>query len=94
MGMECPRGHGRQNVLVNITPDASNPRKASDIVAYKLGCGCVVGGEEYEMFKTAVDKIDRVRSDAIRKIDEQSRQQKGAAYSIFVTKRGGANHAE
>ncbi len=84
VGAECPNGHGRQNIVVLITPDASNPRKASDVVAWKLACGCVVGGAEYEQFKAAVAEIELDRADAIRKIEESARKQKAAAYTGFV----------
>ena len=86
MGAECPNGHGRRNIVVLITPDASNPRKASDVVAWKLACGCVVGGEEYEQFKAAVAEIELDRMSAIREIDEDARKKKAAAYTGFVLK--------
>lgn len=84
MGAECPNGHGRQNIVVLITPDASNPKKMSDVVAWKLACGCVVGGAEYEQFKEAVAEIELDRMNAIRGIDETARKQKAAAYTGFV----------
>lgn len=93
MGAECPNGHGRQNVIVQITGDHSDPKKASEVVAWKLQCGCTVGGKEYEEFKAASSKIDLDRSEAIRKINETARQKKAAAYEGFVLARSDA-HAE
>lgn len=93
MGAECPNGHGRQNIVVLITPDASNPRKMSEVVAQKLACGCVVGGEAYEQFKAAAAKVELNRVNAIRKIEEDARKQKAAAYRGFVLNRE-ASHAE
>jgi len=84
MGAECPNGHGRQNVVVLITADHSNPEKMSDVVAQKLACGCVVGGKEYEQFKAAVATIELDRANAIRGIDEDARKRKAAAYTGFV----------
>lgn len=84
MGAECPNGHGRQNIVVLITPDASNPKKMSDVVAWKLACGCVVGGAEYEQFKAAVGQIELDRMNAIRGIEDEARKKKAAAYTGFV----------
>lgn len=94
MGMECPHGCGRQRVAVNITADASNPKKASDVVARKLTCGHVVGGEEYEQFQKVAADIETTRSNAIRKIEEDARKRKAAAYANYVVNRGGGKHAE
>jgi len=88
MGAECPNGHGRQNIVVLITADGSNPRKMSDVVAQKLACGCVVGGTEYEQFKAAAAKIDLERVNAIRAAEENARKKKAAAYQGFVVKGG------
>jgi hypothetical protein len=88
MGAECPNGHGRQNIVVLITPDGSNPRKMSDVVAWKLACGCVVGGAEYEQFKEAVATIELNRAVALRRIEEDVRKKKAAAYTGFVMKGG------
>jgi hypothetical protein len=63
----------------------------SDVVAYKLACGCVVGGEEYEQFKMAAAKIELDRANAIRAIEEGARKKKAAAYQGFVLKGGIAN---
>lgn len=84
MAIECPNGHGRRDIIVNITPDASNPRKASDVVARKLACGCVVGGEEYEEFRALAAEIELERVNAVRVIEEAASRKKSAAYNTFV----------
>lgn len=84
MGMECPKGHGRQNVVVNLTADGSNPLRAGDILAQKLACGCVVGGEQYEKFKAAVAEIEATRVTAWQDIEEEARQRKAAVYQAFL----------
>lgn len=94
MGMECPNGHGRQNVVRNITADGGDPVKASEIVAKKLACGCVVGGEDYEKFREAVEAIDLDRTNAVRKIEEAARKKKATAYNTYVVKHGGGENAE
>ena len=91
MGAICPNGHGRQNIVHNLTADGSAPKKSEDVIAWKLACGCVVGGAEYEAFRTASAKIDLERIEAIRKIEEDSLRKKSAAYSGFVVQRGGKN---
>lgn len=94
MAIECPEGHGRQNVIVNITADGSNPIKMSDVVAKRLACGCVVGGEEYEQFRQATAEIEVERQTAIKKINEVARKKKGSAYKNFVALKRGDEHAE
>ncbi len=88
MGAECPNGHGRQNIIVMITADASNPNKASDVVAWKLECGCVVGGESYAAFQKAASAAELVRADAVRKADTEAQKSKAAAYAAFVLSEG------
>jgi len=85
MGMECPNGHGRQNVVVNLTADGRNPVKAAQVMAHRLACGCVVGGEQYEKFKEAVTEIETGVSIAVRDLEEDARQRKAAVYQAFVT---------
>lgn len=94
MGMECPYGCGRQRVAVYITADASNPRTMRDVVAFKLTCGHVVGGEDYEKFQTLAREIELERTSAVRKIEEESRKKKATAYQNFVVAREGVKHAE
>lgn len=94
MGMECPYGCGRQRVAVNITADGSNPVKMSEVVAFRLTCGHVVGGEDYEVFRKIAQAADAERADAVRKIEEETRQKKATAYQNFVVARGGQKHAE
>lgn len=94
MGMECPYGCGRQRVAVYITADGSNPIRMSEVVAYRLTCGHVVGGEDYEKFRTLASKIDAERASAIRAIEEKARGDKATAYQSFVVQRGGIKHAE
>ena len=94
MGMECPYGCGRQRVAVYITADASNPKTMKDVVAYKLTCGHVVGGEDFVKFQEAATAIEVERTAAIRKIEEEARKKKATAYSNFVVGRGGTNYAE
>lgn len=94
MSIECPNGHGRQNIIVNLTADGSNPIYADQIVARKLACGCVVGGEEFEAFQKASIAIDIERANAIRQIEEEAQKKKAAAYQGYVVARRGEKHAE
>jgi len=85
--MECPKGHGRQNIQVMLTADGRDPTKAAQVMAYRLACGCVVGGEQYEKFKLAVTEIENNISIAVRDLEEDARQKKAAVYQAFVTGR-------
>jgi len=80
MGMECPNGHGRQNVILNITPNASATARAKDVVAKKLACGCVIGGEEYNEFLDAIHKIDIEEQHAIEQIHKANANKRAASY--------------
>lgn len=87
MAMECPNGHGRQNVHVNLTLDGSNPLRATDIIAQKLACGCVVGGEQYTQFQATIMKINSDKVMALQEIEENTSQRKAAAYQAFREKK-------
>lgn len=82
MGMECPYGHGRQPVVLNMTVDGQGAIHPDQILAQRLGCGCVVGGEDYDKFlkaretlvnQAARDKlaIDKTAQDKIAAIWQQ-----------------------
>lgn len=89
MGMECPYGCGRQNVVQYLTVDGTNPSTMSEVIAYRLGCKHVVGGVEYEKFVQEARKVDAEKAAAIRAVEEEARIRKAAAYAAFVTSRGG-----
>lgn len=93
MGAECPNGHGRQNIIVNITADGSPPQHPEDVIAQKLACGCVVGGEEYTRFQEAVQKVSAEEANALAAVRKNAQAKKAAAYRQFVLN-GGQNNAE
>jgi len=90
MALECPNGHGRQNVIQNITADYSSTAKASDVVAKKLQCGCVVGGEEYNAFLETVHKINSEEAVAVAKAKKVSADRRANAYKGLVTSNKGS----
>ncbi len=94
MGMECPKGHGRQAIVQMITADGKNPTKMSQVIAHRLACGCVVGGEAYEKFKAAVAEIESEVATQVRDLEETARQKKAAVYQAYITGKGGQKHAE
>lgn len=88
MGAECPNGHGRQNIVRNITADGDAPRKPEDIVARKLACGCVIGNREFKRFQEAVTALEQERAEKALEIDEWFADQKAAAYKSIVVRAG------
>jgi hypothetical protein len=88
MGMECPNGHGRQAVILNITPDAASTARARDVVAKKLKCGCVVGGEEYNEFLEAIHRIDTEEQLAVEKLRKANTNKRAAAYKGMLKPQG------
>ena len=90
MGAECPNGHGRKNVIGNITADGSAPVKSSDVIAQKLECGCVVGGADYEEFQKNVLDIRNKEKVAIAAVKENARKALGAAFKAHNEHKGDA----
>jgi hypothetical protein len=87
MGAECPNGHGRQNIIANITADGSAPIKNSDVIASKLHCGCVVGGADFEQFQLDVLKIRTEEKKGITAAKETARKAIGAAFKGYTEHR-------
>lgn len=89
MALECPNGHGRQNVVQNITPNFAPTAKAADVVARKLSCGCVVGGEEYNAFLETVHKINSDEAIAVAAAQKASANKRSSAYKALLTAKKG-----
>lgn len=86
MGSECPNGHGRQFIVANITPDGLPPKRATDVVAIRLKCGCIVGGPEYKTFLEAVAAAAAKEAEAIQTARKAAQDAKATAFKAFVTK--------
>lgn len=86
MAVECPNSHGRQNVVANITADGLPPKRAQDVVAMRLKCGCVVGGEEFTAFQAAVAKAAEDEALAIQAARKKAQDKKAQAFKTFVSK--------
>jgi len=91
MGAECPNGHGRQRIVQNITVDGNAPRRAEDIIARKLACGCVLQSGPFEAFQEAVGKVKEWKARQIMRISGEATARMGAAYAEFVQDKGDAN---
>ena len=57
MGRICPECNTYQPQVRVITADFKPARKAEDVIAVELGCGHVIGEEEYKAFAAARQKI-------------------------------------
>ncbi len=88
--MECPNGHGRQSVIQNITPDFASTARAKDVVAKKLKCGCVVGGDEYQDFLETIHAINAEEQLAFEAIRKANASKRSAAYKGMLTAQQGA----
>lgn len=86
MSLECPNGHGRQDVVYNITKDGLPARKAEDVLARRLRCNCVVGGEEYNEFLMNIQKIDEEEKAAFQALKRKTQEKKSKAYTAFAQK--------
>lgn len=84
MGAICPYGCGYQPIQANITASGEPAFRASEVIAQRLRCGHVIGGEEYEEFMQSVKEIDREAYEKIQEIEKEARQKKAAlAKEIF-----------
>lgn len=90
MALECPNGHGRQNVVQNITPNFAATARAADVVAKKLACGCVVGGEEYNAFLETVHKINAQEAVAVAAAKKVTAEKRATAYKALLSANKGA----
>lgn len=68
MGMFCPECGKREAVVANITADGVGARKAEDVIAHRLACGHVVGGEAYTEFIKQAEGIRQETRDRIMNI--------------------------
>lgn len=90
MALECPNGHGRQNVVQNITPNFAPTARAADVVAKKLACGCVVGGKEYKAFLETVHKINEAEAVEVAEAKAAAAEKRASAYQGLIAAKQGA----
>jgi len=84
MGAICPEGCGYQPIQQNITATGMPARKAEDVIAQRLRCGHVIGGEEYTDFLKEVNKINKDTHKRVTEIELSAKNAKAAlAKKIF-----------
>jgi hypothetical protein len=93
MGMYCPECGKRQAVVANITADGVGARKAEDVIAHRLACGHVVGGEEYTEFIKLAEGIRQETQDAIMRIRNRAKGKVAALWKNMAdeAKEAGTN---
>ena len=84
MGMDCPECGTRQAVVGHVTVDGLPPKSADDVIASRLACGHVVGGEDYDELVATVRKIDARCAERILLAKKEARNAKTAAYKAHV----------
>lgn len=84
MGMICPECGERVAVVGHITINGLPPKSAEDVIASRLACGHVVGGEDYEALVEQVRKIDLKKIEKIAFATKEARNAKTAAYKAHV----------
>lgn len=87
MGVECPNGHGWQPQVAIITKDGLGVKKASEVIAKRLGCGCVVGGDEYKDFITQSSQIDQDSALKIFAIRQDAQAKKASLWKTITAKK-------
>ncbi len=83
MSLECPNGHGRQNVVANINVEGKPIVKGDDVHIMKLACGCQVGGPKYQDFLVKVGELRKAESAAIMALREKTRLSIGAEFQRY-----------
>lgn len=84
MGKICPECGERSAVVGHITVNGLPPKSPEDVIASRLKCGHVVGGEDYEALVEQVRKIDVRKVEKITLANKQARNEKTAAYKAHV----------
>ena len=72
MSMICPECGKRSPVVGAITIDGLGARRSEDVIARRLGCGHVVGGEEYTRFLALRQEISIQARGEILKIEKRA----------------------
>lgn len=80
MGMFCPECGKRSAVVASITADGLGARKAEDVIAHRLACGHVVGGEEYTEFIKQAEAIRQETQDSILRIRARAKAKVAALW--------------
>jgi len=83
MGRMCPECNTYQPVVKVITADLGSPTKASDVIAVQLGCGHVVGEEDYKAYAQSRQKILSELAEKKRSLESQAASQLAAAYKAL-----------
>lgn len=95
MGMFCPECSTRQAVVANITADGVGARKAEDVIAHRLACGHVVGGEDYTEFIKKAEAINQETRDSIMRIQARSKSKVAALWkNMSAESKEAGQHAE
>lgn len=84
MGVDCPICGEHGSYVHGITALGDVAKKSSDIIAYKLSCGHVVGNENFMKYRKQVHEIDTKEANAIRELKEKSKAEKLQLWSSII----------
>jgi len=84
MGMLCPECGERKSVVGHVTVNGLPPKSADDVIASRLSCGHVVGGEGYDALVAEVQRIDVEKVKQTEAVKKWARNAKTAAYKAHV----------
>jgi hypothetical protein len=88
MGQLCGVCNTYQPRVQMITVDSKPAFKASDVIAVRLGCGHIMGEQDYEDFKVAVRRIKADLEQKVRKLNEEAQRAQTAAFVKLQVERG------
>jgi hypothetical protein len=83
MGAQCPECNTYQPIVGNLTADGKAPLKADQVIIRRLGCGHLIGGEEYAAFDKARRAILAKTSFAIQKVKDDANAQLAQAWKTM-----------
>lgn len=84
MGVDCPQCGTHQAIVRNITADGESPKKASDVMARKLACGHVIGGEKYNEYVKKVNEINTASAAQKQAIDDEASSKKAGLWKAIA----------
>jgi hypothetical protein len=84
MGIECPVCGEWKPYVSAITATGEPALKGKEIIARKLGCGHVVGNEEYMEYRVQLQEIEAEAARNTRAIEAALKRKKTALWSAAM----------
>lgn len=93
MGTFCPTCQTHQPFVKHLTKDQEPAVRGTDVIAHKLGCGHMVGGQRFMAFMEKKRDIEAAAARKIQNIREELNDKLASAWQSLSSedKTGGAS---